>query len=218
MIPLFPRSLTLVSSRRTLVETTRTTLNGLLLSNRDDVDGDGVELVIKKSANIRIREKWKAYPKTLQQIFRLRINIQLSTLALGEIERRNLRDILILPFSLFFLKLEGDSTDRTPLNTFHEMGRVAGNLSSIQSASHSHHCTQVRDPGNEAGSSYLIPQPFRRNNCNLITDSLVGLEIERELRIVPLDDDLGGLFDGLGTDATHACGCWASTGVLWWCK
>lgn len=34
---------------------------------------------------------------------------------------------------------------------------------------------------------------------------LVGLEVEGELGVVPLDDDLGGLLDGLGANATHDC-------------
>lgn len=36
-----------------------------------------------------------------------------------------------------------------------------------------------------------------------VETNLVGLEVEGELRIVPLNDDLGGLLDSLGANATH---------------
>jgi hypothetical protein len=55
--------------------------------------------------------------------------------------------------------------------------------------------------------SYLVAETLRGNDCNLIADSLVGLEIEGQLGVVSLNDDLGGLFDGLGTNAAHNCGC-----------
>ena len=54
----------------------------------------------------------------------------------------------------------------------------------------------------EGGKAYFITKAFRRNNCDFIADTLVGFEIECELRIVSLDDDLGGLLHGLGADAT----------------
>lgn len=40
-------------------------------------------------------------------------------------------------------------------------------------------------------------------SSHLIADPLVGLEVERELGVVTLDDDLGGLLDGLRSDTTH---------------
>ncbi len=54
---------------------------------------------------------------------------------------------------------------------------------------------------------YLVAETLRSNDCNLIADSLVGLEVEGQLGVVSLNDDLGGLLDGLGTNATHDCGC-----------
>ena len=53
---------------------------------------------------------------------------------------------------------------------------------------------------------YLVAQPLRRNDGDLIADALVGLKIERELWVVALDDDLGRLLDGLGANATHLGG------------
>lgn len=52
-------------------------------------------------------------------------------------------------------------------------------------------------------SGNLVPQPLGRNDGNLIADPLVGLKVQRELGVVALNDDLGGLLDGLGSDATH---------------
>lgn len=50
---------------------------------------------------------------------------------------------------------------------------------------------------------YLVAETLGCNNGNLVADALVGLEVEGELGVVPLNDDLGGLLDGLGTDTTH---------------
>jgi hypothetical protein len=36
----------------------------------------------------------------------------------------------------------------------------------------------------------LVSEALRGDDGNLVADSLVGLEIERELRVVPLNDDL----------------------------
>jgi hypothetical protein len=55
--------------------------------------------------------------------------------------------------------------------------------------------------------SYLVAETLRGNDCNLIADSLVGLKIESQLGVVSLNDNLSGLLDGLGTNATHDCGC-----------
>ena len=51
--------------------------------------------------------------------------------------------------------------------------------------------------------SDLVAQALGSNDGNLITDALVGLEVECQAGVVPLNDDLGGLLDGLGTNATH---------------
>jgi hypothetical protein len=50
---------------------------------------------------------------------------------------------------------------------------------------------------------YLVPQPLAGDYSHFIAYSLVGLEVEGETGIVPLNDDLGGLLDGLGANATH---------------
>jgi len=43
----------------------------------------------------------------------------------------------------------------------------------------------------------LVAKTLRRNDGNLIADSLVGLKVEREFGVVSLDDDFGRLLDGL---------------------
>ena len=55
-------------------------------------------------------------------------------------------------------------------------------------------------------SAYLVPQPLARNDRDFIAYPLVGLEVEGELRVVALDDDFGGLLDGLRAYATHLGG------------
>lgn len=52
-------------------------------------------------------------------------------------------------------------------------------------------------------SGNLVPQALGGNDRDLIADPLVGLEVQRQLGVVTLNDDLGGLLDGLGTDTTH---------------
>jgi hypothetical protein len=65
----------------------------------------------------------------------------------------------------------------------------------------------VNDPEHRRiWSSYLVAKTLRSNDGNLIADSLVGLEIESQLGVVSLDNDLCGLLNGLGTNATHDCG------------
>jgi hypothetical protein len=54
--------------------------------------------------------------------------------------------------------------------------------------------------------SYLVAEALGCNDGNLIANSLVGLEVEGQLGVVSLNDDLGGLLNGLGTNATHDCG------------
>lgn len=45
--------------------------------------------------------------------------------------------------------------------------------------------------------AHLVAQALRGDDSDFIADALVGLEVERELRVVALDDDLGGLLHGL---------------------
>lgn len=53
------------------------------------------------------------------------------------------------------------------------------------------------------GCADLVAEALGSNDGDLIADALVGLEVQGELGVVPLNDDLGGLLDSLGADATH---------------
>ena len=70
---------------------------------------------------------FRTYTKALEEILCLGIDLE-SVLVLGEVEGRDFGDVLILSLTLLFLKLEGDTTDGTTLNTLHQMCSVAGNL------------------------------------------------------------------------------------------
>ena len=52
-------------------------------------------------------------------------------------------------------------------------------------------------------SGNLIPQRLGGDESHFLDDALVGVEVQGELRVVLLNDDPGGLLDGLGADATH---------------
>ena len=54
-----------------------------------------------------------------------------------------------------------------------------------------------------------MPLPMRTCSMrpHLIADPLVGLEVERQLGVVPLNDDLGRLLDRLCSNATHFGDC-----------
>jgi len=68
------------------------------------------------------------YAEGLEEILGLGVNLKLTALTLGEVQSRDLWDVLILALTLLLLKLEGDTTDWTTLNTLHQMGGVTSNL------------------------------------------------------------------------------------------
>jgi hypothetical protein len=69
------------------------------------------------------------YAKVLEQVLGLGVDIELARLGvLGEVESGDLRNVLILALTLLLLKLEGDTADRSTLNTLHKMGGVTSNL------------------------------------------------------------------------------------------
>jgi hypothetical protein len=75
----------------------------------------------------------RTYTEALEEVLCLAVNIELPTLRiLCEVESGNFRNVLILSLSLLFLQLEGDTTDRSTLNTLHQMGSVAGNLDHVR--------------------------------------------------------------------------------------
>lgn len=60
--------------------------------------------------------------------------------------------------------------------------------------------TTIHDGNGGWNATNLVPQPLGGNDSDLIADTLIGLKVKGELWIVPLNDDLGGLLDGLGAN------------------
>lgn len=135
------------------------------------------------------------YTKALEEVLGLGVNLELTALGVLDIKGGNLWDVLILALSLLFLELEGDTTDRATLDTLHEMCGVTGDLVVSSEGRLSEICS----------AAHLVAETLGGNDSNFIANSLVGLEVESELGVVTLNDDLGGLLNGLGTNATHDC-------------
>lgn len=70
----------------------------------------------------------KTYAQVLEQVLGVGIDIESTRVVLGEVESRDLWDVLILALTLLLLKLEGDTADWTTLDTSHEMGGVTSDL------------------------------------------------------------------------------------------
>jgi hypothetical protein len=155
----------------------------------------------------------------LEEVLGLAVDVELAALGvLGEVESRDLGNVLILALTLLFLQLEGDTTNGTTLNTLHQVGGVTGNLSNPHvslSRSTLIYKSAMNSEGNKLLQfmSYLVAEALGGDDGNLIADALVRLEVEGELGVVPLNDDLGGLLHGLGTNATHLDGI-----VVWCCR
>lgn len=72
--------------------------------------------------------RW-TYAEGLEEVLGLGVDVELAALGvLGEVERGDLRDVLVLALTLLLLQLEGNTADGATLDTLHEMGRVARNL------------------------------------------------------------------------------------------
>lgn len=96
--------------------------------------------------------------------------------AVARVKRGNLGHVVILALTLLLLELEGDTTYGAALNTLHQMGGEARNL---------------------------VAQAFGRDDSHLINNTLVGVEIKGEARVVFLNENTGSPLDGLGANATH---------------
>lgn len=82
----------------------------------------------KKGKKRKRKENW-TYAEVLQQILGLDVDVELAALGvLGEVEGGDLGDVLILALTLLLLELEGDTADGSSLDTFDQVGGVAGNL------------------------------------------------------------------------------------------
>lgn len=117
------------------------------------------------------------YAQVLKQVLGLGVDLQLARLGvLGEVEGGDLGDVLVLALTLLLLQLEGDAADGALLDTLHQVGGVAGDL---------------------------VAQALGGDDGDLIADSLVGVEVEGQLGVEPLDDDFGGFLNCLCANATH---------------
>lgn len=64
-----------------------------------------------------------------QEVLGLGVDVELAGLGiLSEVEGGDFGDVLILALTFLFLELEGDTADRSSLNSLHQVGGVAGNL------------------------------------------------------------------------------------------
>jgi hypothetical protein len=61
----------------------------------------------------------QTYAHRLEEVLGVGIDIELAGLGLGDIQSRDLGDVLILALTLLLLKLEGDTADGTTLNALH---------------------------------------------------------------------------------------------------
>ena len=96
---------------RAVVEATGT-IDGLLLCDGDDVDVDAVEA------------------HGLEQVLGLLVDVELAALrVLREVEGGHFGHVLILALALLFLQLEGDTAHWATLDTLHQVGGEACDLS-----------------------------------------------------------------------------------------
>jgi len=81
-------------------------------------------------------ESRKTYAHGLEKVLGLLVNVEHAALAvLGEVESGDLWNVLVLALTLLFLKLEGDTTDGSTLDTLHQVGGVTGDLKSVRQCS-----------------------------------------------------------------------------------
>lgn len=112
--------------------------------------------------------------KVLEELSSVLIDIQ-STVGVGKVKSRDLRNVLITSLTLLLLELEGDTTDGALLDTLHQVGGVTSNL---------------------------VAKTLGGDVSNLTGKTLVGLEVESELGVVTLDHLLSSTLDSLSSNAT----------------
>lgn len=135
------------------------------------------------------------YAEALEEVLGVGINVELAGLGLGDIQGGDLRNVLVLTLTLLLLKLEGDTANRTTLDTLHKVGGVTSDLKKRLVYQYS------RSSGGsiqfDRVDSNLVAKTLGGNDGDLIADTLVGVKVERQPGVVTLDDDLSGLLDGL---------------------
>lgn len=75
----------------------------------------------------------KTYAEGLEEVLGVLVDVEHARLGvLGEIEGRDLGDVLVLALALLFLELERDTADGTTLDTLHQVSGVTGDLDANQ--------------------------------------------------------------------------------------
>lgn len=98
-----------------------------LVSAKDSSTSLGLLLLLCDLNNVY----WNAIEThALEQVLGVLIDVELATRlrVLSKVQSRNFWDVLILSFTFLFLQLEGDTSDRTSLNSLHQMSSVASDL------------------------------------------------------------------------------------------
>lgn len=110
----------------------------------------------------------------LDQVGGLGVNLQL-TVGVRQVQSGNLWDVLVLSLTLLLLQLEGDTTNRTLLDSLHQVSGVTSNL---------------------------VSESLGLDLSDLAGQSLVGLEVQGQLRVKSLDQNLRGSLDSLSSNTT----------------
>lgn len=118
--------------------------------------------------------QWQFQTQRLDQVSGLVVNVQ-DTLGVTQVQSRDIWDVLVLSLSFFFLQFERDTSDWTLLDSLHQMGGV---------------------------TSDLVSQSLGLDGGDLVTQSLVALEIQSQLWIVTLNQSLGSTLDSLSSNST----------------
>merc|ERR1740138_57261 len=98
---------------------------------------------------------------------------RISELDVAKLNGRLLWDVILSYLSFLFLELEGNALDGSSLDSLHQMCGVTSNF---------------------------ISQTLRLNNCDVVNDTFVEMEVLGQLAVVLLDDSSGGSLNSLGSD------------------
>lgn len=80
----------------------------------------------------RLRDEG-TYAEGLEEVLGVLVDVEHARLGvLGEVEGRDLGDVLVLALALLFLELERDTADGTTLDTLHQVSGVTGDLDANQ--------------------------------------------------------------------------------------
>lgn len=118
------------------------------------------------------RERGEA--ESLEEVGGVVVNLEL-VVGVREVKGRDLGDVLVLSLSLVLLELERDTSDGALLDSLHQVSGVASNL---------------------------VSESLGGDDSDLVSESLVGLEVEGELGVVSLNHDLRGPLDSLSSNST----------------